>query len=95
MPKKYQTFAEQFYLEEASLLQRLGRDLRLLRWMAQTIRMWFKAKPFRAEFEHCRAVNQPFYVDRFAGPPAEPASDPVDDSTSQNQPASRATQAKR
>ncbi len=70
MPKKYQSFAQQFYLHEASLLQRLGRDLRLLNWMLQTVRMWWKARSVRAEFERCRATNQPFYVDRFAGPAA-------------------------
>jgi len=69
MPKKFRSFAEQFYLHEASLWQRLDRDWRLFRWMIQTIRMWWKARPVRAEFERCRANGLPFYVDRFAGPP--------------------------
>jgi len=75
MPRKFQSFAEQFHLREASLWQRLGRDVRLFRWMIQTIRMWWKARPVRAEFERCRANGQAFYVDRFAGPPAAPQPD--------------------
>jgi len=76
MPGKFQSFAEQFYLDEATLWKRLGRDLRLIRWMIQTICMWWKARPIRAEFERCRANGLPFYVDRFAGPPGVPPSAP-------------------
>jgi len=69
--KKYRTFARQFYLEEAGLPERLGRDLRLLKWMLQNILIWCRARKVRAEFRQCRERGEPFYVDRFAGPPSE------------------------
>lgn len=71
MKKKYKSFAEQFYLEEVSLMQRLHRDYRLILWLAQNILTWFKSRKVRAEFRHCRENNDTFYVDRFAGPPAD------------------------
>ena len=71
MKKQYKTFAEQFYLEEATFMQRLQRDYRLLLWLLQNILTWFKSRKVRAEFERCRENNETFYVDRFTGPPAE------------------------
>jgi hypothetical protein len=71
MSKEYKTFAEQFYVEEDSLGQRIRRDLRLLLWLLQNIINWFKSRKVRAEFERCRASGEPFYVDRFTGPPAK------------------------
>ena len=62
------TFGEQFFLEEASLFERLGRDLRLLRFFVMTFVMWWKARKIRAEFRRCRATGEPFYVDRLAPP---------------------------
>jgi len=74
MPRRFQSFGEQFYLAEASLWQRLERNWRLLKWMLLTMWNWWKARPVRAEFKRCRAAGEPFYVDRFAGPPpAAPA----------------------
>ena len=68
----YQSFAQQFYLEDAGLLSRLSRDFRLLKWLLQSVLMWFRARQVRSEFEQCREDSQPFYVDRFSGPPADP-----------------------
>ena len=68
MSDKYRTFAQQFYLQEASWLQRLGRDLRLIKWLLMNILMWFKTRGVREEFEQCRTTGKAFYVDRFAGP---------------------------
>ena len=70
MKKPYRTFAEQFCLEEATLLQRLERDFRLLKFMLMTVIGWAKAREIRKEFRECRESGQAFYVDRFA-PPAE------------------------
>ena len=71
MQKEYKTFAEQFYLEEAGFGQRIGRDIRLLRWLLQNIITWVKSRKIRAEFQRCRESGEPFYVDRFTGPPAK------------------------
>ncbi len=68
----YQSFAQQFYLEDASLLCRASRNLRLLKWLLQSVLMWIRARQVRSEFEKCREDSQPFYVDRFSGPPADP-----------------------
>ncbi len=71
MKKEYKTFAEQFYLEEASFMQRRRRDYRLLLWLFQNIIIWIKSRKVRAEFQRCRASNETFYVDRFAAPPGK------------------------
>lgn len=71
MSKEYKTFAQQFYLEEASFFERLGRDLRLVKWLLMNIVMWFKSRKIREEFESSRHTGNTFYVDRFAGPPVK------------------------
>ncbi len=68
MPKPYKTFSEQFCLEEATLFQRLGRDVRLLKFMFFTVIGWAKAKKIREEFKSARENGEAFYVDRFAPP---------------------------
>ena len=68
MAKPYKSFSQQFCLEEASLLQRLGRDLRLLKFMFFTVIGWAKAKKIREEFRNARENGAAFYVDRFAPP---------------------------
>ena len=50
MSQKQKTFAELFYLEEATLLERLQRDIRLIKWMWQFIMSWAKATGIRREF---------------------------------------------
>ena len=67
----YQTFAQQFYLEDKSWVARAKRNLRLLKWLLQSVLMWHRARGVRAEFERCREESKPFYVDRFSGPPAK------------------------
>ena len=69
--KPYQSFAQQFYLEDDGWLARVSRNLRLLKWLLQSVLMWFRARHVRAEFERCREESSPFYVDRFSGPPSE------------------------
>jgi len=71
MNKDYKTFAEQFYLQESGFLQRRRREYRLLLWLLQNIVNWAKSRKVRAEFQRCRASDQPFYVDRFAAPPSK------------------------
>ena len=66
MNKKYQSFAEQFYLEEASYLQRLKRDIKLLFFLFKTTWMWATGgRKMREEFDHCKETGEAFYVDRF------------------------------
>ena len=66
MSKKYQSFADQFYLEDASFFQRLKRDIKLLLFLAKTTWMWATGgKKMREEFDHSRQTGEPFYVDRF------------------------------
>ena len=66
MPKKYQSFAEQFYLEDASIWQRINRDWRLFKLLLGTTWMWAtKGKKMREEYRRCRETGKPFYVDRF------------------------------
>ncbi len=69
MSDQYRTFAQQFYLQQANWRQKIGRDLRLLKWLFMNVLMWFKARKVRQEFEQCRANGEPFFVDKFAGPP--------------------------
>ena len=68
--KKYKTFAEQFYLEEAGFFQRLKRDIRLLIHLFITIVMWVKAGKVRSEFQRYRTAGKRYYVDRFTPPGA-------------------------
>ena len=70
MNKKYKTFAEQYYLEEAGFFQRLKRDVRLLCYLFITIVMWVRAGKFRSEFQRFRAAGKRYYVDRFTPPEA-------------------------
>ena len=65
---KYKTFAEHYYLEEATFLERLKRDVRLLIFLFMNFVMWVKTRKVRAEFKRCRENNEPFYVDKFAPP---------------------------
>jgi len=74
MKKRYQSFADQFHLENATLKQRISRDVRLIGWLLQAIRMWVKGRPVRAEFTRCQETGKPFYVDPFSGPPAPAAT---------------------
>ena len=69
MSQKPKTFAEQFYLEEATFSEKLRRDLRLVKWMWQFVMSWAKAAKIRREFQRCREESgEPFYVDRFTPP---------------------------
>ena len=69
MSQKPKTFAEQFYLEEATFSEKLRRDLRLIRWMWQFVMNWAQAAKFRQEFQRSREESgEPFYVDRFTPP---------------------------
>jgi hypothetical protein len=66
MTRKYQSFAEQFYLEDASLLQRFRRDMKLLLFLFKTGWMWATGgNKMREEFHHSQESGEPFYVDRF------------------------------
>ena len=64
----YQSFADQFYLRESSLLERLQRDLRLAKFLLMTVIMWIRARKVRKEYARARLMREPFYVDRFAKP---------------------------
>lgn len=68
MKSKYKSFADQYYLDEATFLERLWRDIRLLWFLFMNVVMWVKTRKVREEFRHCRENNQPFYVDRFTPP---------------------------
>ena len=68
MKNEYKTFADQYYLEDAGFLERLVRDIRLLRFLLTTIVMWIKTRKVRLEYQRCRATGEPFYVDRFTPP---------------------------
>ena len=68
MSKPPRTFAEDFYLEASTFMQRRRRDLRLISWLWGNVAMWYKARNVRREFERCRRTGEPFYVDRFTPP---------------------------
>ena len=66
MSKKYRSFADEFYLQDASFLTRLERDLRLIRFLVINTWMWaFAGKKMRQEFQQSQNNGEPFYVDRF------------------------------
>ena len=68
MDKKPPTFAEQFYLTDATRWQRFKRDCRLLMWIASNFYMWFKTIKVRKAYAESQKNGEPFYVDRFTPP---------------------------
>lgn len=58
------TFAEMFYLEEATPWQRLGRNLRLARFIVWNIWMWATAgRRVRNAYRRACATGERFYID--------------------------------
>jgi len=58
------TFAEMFYLEEATPWQRLVRNLHLVKFIAWNIWMWATAgRRVRAAYRKSCVSGEPFYVD--------------------------------
>lgn len=63
------TFAEQFFLEEATPAQRLGRDLRLALFLARTLWGWATVgRRVRRAWREACARGEPLYLeDLFPG----------------------------
>ena len=58
------TFAELYYLEEATPWRRLVRNLRLLKFIAWNIWMWATiGRKVRAAYRRSCAEGNPYYVD--------------------------------
>ena len=65
MNKSPKTFSEQFCIEDAGMLPRAKRNLKLIVFLFMTFVKWFQARKVREEFRLARENNRPFYVDRF------------------------------
>jgi len=58
------TFAKMFYLKDAGLDRRLGRDLRLLRHFFGMAKTYFTlGRKVRAEYRRCQATGETMWID--------------------------------